>query len=79
MTPEQKELIALQNIICSYDYSRISKQVPHKRVDITVSEIEPLVKAAQAYADHFATIKAIESGEWVLMPVKPTGVTGTHR
>jgi len=35
-------------------------------------DYKEVMNAAQAYADHFEMIKAIESGEWLLMPVEPT-------
>jgi hypothetical protein len=40
--------------------------------DMGKIDLEYLAAAAKAFTEHHATIKAIESGEWVLVPREPT-------
>jgi hypothetical protein len=68
MTPDQqKELDAIIDAV----YSSYSQRSNTGMCYVSSAHMRELKKYLKAYADHFSTIKAIESGEWVLMPVDP--------
>lgn len=76
MTPDQqKELDALNEALKSLECGTIEHESFGKFGAIVcddMSDANALRKAAQSYADHFAEIQTLKSGEWVLVPVEPT-------